>query len=79
MLAKRKRAVASTTTQKNNHRVQFYGILPGTSRIDLNERLGVLLLRLQAPLRPDHRETYLRAFEAALRHYVDLKVRGALP
>lgn len=78
MLAKRKRAVASTTTQKSNYRLQFYGIPPSTSRIDLKERLGVLLLRLQVPLRPDHRETYLRAFEAALRHYVDPKVQGAL-
>lgn len=74
-----KRAVAATTAQKNDHYSLSYWIQPGTSRVDLKEQLGVLLLHLQAPLPPNHRERYWGVFEKTLRHYVDLKVQGVLP
>ena len=78
MIPKSKRAVAPTTTRKKSQPEEPYTIATRLSSARLKDQLGTLLLHLQGPLRPDERQTCWRVFEAALRRYIDLKVRRRL-
>ena len=78
MIAETKQAVARTTAQKKTQQHESYTTTGRMSSATLKEQLGATLLTLQRQLNRDQQRKCLKAFEAVLRHYVDLRLCEAL-
>jgi len=77
MRAEKQKATAVTMASKNKMHNKSYRNYAQRSRAKLKKEIGALLLYLQTPLSQSQKREYLRLFEARLRRYVDLKIRGA--
>lgn len=78
MIAERQKAVALTTTPKNNQHSKDYRNFSPQSRVKLQENLAEILLYLQTPLKQRHREKCWHIFESKLRRFIDLKICGGM-